>query len=228
MPSIFQFFKRSQINGTPFTTPRVRNQRTYVNNINSVLPSIKIFTPWSWFYRIRPSVSHNGFTSPPQNPDVTTDWFDLSQNIDIFLARVRFLSTKPKSAHHANPSIMAPLRATIRHQGRFRWRYQDDSGNWWCCLPRRTCLSYLPCQCIYGEEGFCEQRWRHVNYSATRTTGRSDRTGKVCYHGRITYRTLSSSHHARLFVVPGEIAVVQAGLKFKVNPVGWPLIDCTE
>src|SRR5713226_7874150 len=38
-----------QLSGTPFTTPRVHNRRT-------------------WTYRIRPSVTHKPFTEAPQHP----------------------------------------------------------------------------------------------------------------------------------------------------------------
>ncbi|KAK7690989.1 hypothetical protein QCA50_006092 [Cerrena zonata] len=133
------------ISGTAFTTPRAHNQRT-------------------WFYRIQPSVSHNGFdTTEVAKNDLESD----------------FAPSNPKV--HVSPTQVA-------------WKpFILPSGN---------------------EQIDFIQGLKPLEETANKAFVNSDGDFLIIpQEGRLDIQT----ELGKLMVKPGEIIVIQAGLKFKVS-----------
>ena len=69
----------------------------------------------SWLYRIRPSVSHQGFTRLPDNPDVSVNDF-VRFVLTLFSARVNLLDGEPESARQCYAIGLASVQAPVRQR----------------------------------------------------------------------------------------------------------------
>ncbi|KAI0071985.1 homogentisate 1,2-dioxygenase [Panus rudis PR-1116 ss-1] len=151
------------INGTSFVAPRKENFRT-------------------WFYRMRPSVSHNGFNPAPENPYLESNFFTLNPKIHV---------SATQQAWH-------PLDIPTNEKVDFIQGLRTIAGN--------------------GEPTTREGLAIHV-YLANTSMGKKafvNSDGDMLIlpqQGRLDIQT----ELGKLMVRPGELVVIQRGLKFKVN-----------
>ncbi|KAI0703786.1 homogentisate 1,2-dioxygenase [Cytidiella melzeri] len=153
------------INGTPFTTPREQNERT-------------------WFYRIRPSVSHLGFhTTDPQNPNLEAE-FSLKD---------------PKQ--HVVPTQMTWDPIAVPSESS-KVTFIDGIvtilGNGGPMAREGLALHLYSCNTSMGKTAF-------VNSDGDFLV--------IPVFGRLDIQT----EMGKMMVCPGEIAVVQRGIKWKVT-----------
>ncbi|KAF7796016.1 hypothetical protein EIP86_007185 [Pleurotus ostreatoroseus] len=150
------------INGTPFTTPRNENQRT-------------------WFYRIRPSVSHDGFKAAFERNEYLEAEFNL---------------TNPKM--HITPTQIT-------------WRPME--------IPTEGEVDFVQgIKTIMGNGGPIQREGLALHvYAANKSMGRTAFVNSdgdfliVPVEGRLDIQT----ELGKMMVRPGEIAVVQRGIKWK-------------
>ncbi|KAI0073776.1 homogentisate 1,2-dioxygenase [Panus rudis PR-1116 ss-1] len=152
------------INGSPFVAPRAVNRRT-------------------WFYRIQPSVAHDGFSTAPQNPLLESD----------------FSASNPKV--HLNPAQIA-------------WSPFE--------LPKDSVkVDFIDGLKTIGGSGGAVQREGvavHI-YTANTSMGKKAFVNSdgdfliIPQIGRLDVQT----EVGKMMVRPGEIVVIQSGLKFKVS-----------
>ncbi|CAL1716074.1 unnamed protein product [Somion occarium] len=153
------------ISGTTFTTPRAQNQRT-------------------WFYRIQPSVSHDGFkTSKEQNPCLESD----------------FSPSNPKV--HVKPTQMSwdPFKLpTVNEQVDFVEGLKTMGGNGSAVSHEGLAIHVYMANTSMQKKAF-------VNSDGDLLI--------VPQEGRLDIQT----ELGKMMVRPGEIVVVQSGIKFKVS-----------
>lgn len=105
--------------------------------------SCHIFTLiYSWLYRIRPAVAHQGFTPLPLNPDVGHQLPSQHFWVLTTSARIQFPNPQSESSCQPYPTCLAPFWYS-RGANWFRGRTQDTSGKWRTHLTRRHRHSYL-------------------------------------------------------------------------------------
>ncbi|KAJ3556139.1 hypothetical protein NM688_g2191 [Phlebia brevispora] len=151
------------INGTPFTTPRNDNQRT-------------------WFYRIRPSVSHDGFKKA----------FERNEYLEA-----EFSLKNPKQ--HVTPTQLT-------------WRPIE--------VPKDEKLNFFESiKTIMGNGGPMQREGLAIHvYAANKSMDKTAFVNSdgdyliVPVEGRLDIQT----ELGKLMVRPGEIAVMQRGIKWKV------------
>jgi len=150
------------INGTSFVAPRAENQRT-------------------WFYRMRPSVAHDGFSPYPQNPNLESNFTPLNPKIhisptqlawhpfDIPETPVDFIDGLTTVAGNGDPMLREGLaiHVYLANQSMENKAFVNSDGD----------MLILPQQ------------------------------------GRLDIQT----ENGKLMVRPGELMVIQKGIKFKVR-----------
>ncbi|KIP08015.1 hypothetical protein PHLGIDRAFT_88764 [Phlebiopsis gigantea 11061_1 CR5-6] len=152
------------INGTPFTVPRAQNQH-------------------SWFYRIRPSVAHNGFVkADKQNPHLVAEFSLSSPNQHVSPTQHAWTPHSPPASEKV--SFVHSLKTML--------------GNGGPMSSEGIAIHLYACNADMVQEAF-------VNSDGDFLI--------VPVHGRLDIQT----EFGKMMVFPGEIAVVQRGLKWKVT-----------
>ncbi|KAL4247480.1 homogentisate dioxygenase family protein [Abortiporus biennis] len=153
------------INGTSFTAPRALNQRT-------------------WFYRIRPSVSHDGFSgNSTQVPDLVSDFTSANPKVHPYPTQTAW-DTFPLPKDDGKIDFMHGLK-TIGGLGSATAR---DGLAFHLYLANRS----MENTAVVNSDG---------DFLFIPEVGKLDIQTEL----------------GRLMVHPGEIAVVQCGLKFKIG-----------
>ncbi|TCD62504.1 hypothetical protein EIP91_006800 [Steccherinum ochraceum] len=151
------------INGSPFTSPRATNQRT-------------------WIYRILPSVSHDGIFETKQNPYLISD----------------FSASNPKVHVNHTQINWSPLT-----------------------IPTDEKLDFIQGLRTMGGNGTAVSREGMAFHFYTANTS-MEKTAFINNDGDFLFvpdqgRLDIQTEFGRIMIAPGEIAVVQSGIKFKVD-----------
>ncbi|KAJ3552658.1 hypothetical protein NM688_g4036 [Phlebia brevispora] len=152
------------INGTPFTMPRGQNERT-------------------WFYRIRPSVAHKGFTKAEQNPNLEAEFTISNPKVHV---------TPTQLSWHPFEVPKASAKSTFVHG------LKTVMGNG-SPMQREGVVIH-----VYAANASMENQ-AFVNSDGDFLI--------VPVDGRLDIQT----EMGRFMVRPGEFAVLQRGIKWKVT-----------